>query len=145
MNLEIEKITERDRECVTEMMRTFYSSDAVFTNGSAEIFERDIDECLSESPFLNGYVFRADGCVAGYAMTAHSFSTEFGKRCVWIEDIYIKEEYRGQGIGTRFFSFLDEMHPTELLRLEVEEENAAALALYGKCGFSELPYTEMKK
>lgn len=145
MSIKIRKITKNDKECVTDMMRIFYSSDAVYTNGSEEIFERDIDECISDSPFLNGYVFDADGCIAGYAMTAHSFSTEFGKRCVWIEDIYIKEEFRGQGIGKRFFEFLDNTYPTELLRLEVEEENVGAISLYRKCGFSALPYMEMKK
>ena len=89
------KMTEADRCAVIGMMRTFYSSPAVNTCGSEEIFNLDVDECLSDSPFLSGYVFvdENDG-VCGYAMLAHSFSTEYGRQCVWIEDIYLKEETR---------------------------------------------------
>ena len=30
-------------------------------------------------------------------------------------------------------------------RLEVEEENERAVAVYEKCGFEEIPYMEMKR
>lgn len=86
-----------------------------------------------------------DGEIQGYAMVAKSFSTEFGKPCIWIEDIYIKDDFRGQGIGKLFFDFLTEKYAGCLFRLEVEEENTPAVALYKKCGFTELPYMEMKK
>ena len=133
-----------DRESVLEMMRVFYASPAVLSNGSEEIFSADIEACISGSPYLEGYIME-DGEIQGYAMVAKSFSTEFGKPCIWIEDIYIQDAFRGQGIGKLFFDFLTEKYAGCLFRLEVEEENASALALYKKCGFTELPYMEMKK
>ena len=56
------------------------------------------------NPYLDGYIFAApdSGEIQGYGMVAKSFSTEFGKPCAWIEDIYIKDSYRGLGIGSRF-------------------------------------------
>lgn len=145
MNLSIDRMTARDREEVLAMMRPFYASDAVFTSGSEEIFAADFDACVGESPYLEGYLFRADGAVAGYAMLAKSFSTEFGRPCIWIEDLYLKEAYRKQGIGHAFFAFLEQAYPGTLFRLEVEQENEAALSLYQKRGFSPLPYLELKK
>ena len=145
MQVEIRAIKPTDKPQIKAMMHDFYSSDAVFTNGSDEIFEADLEACLSQSPFLSGFCFTVDGTVAGYAMTAHSFSTEFGKPCVWIEDIYIKPEYRGMGIGTEFFSLLFERHPNSLFRLEAEHENASALELYRRLGFDTLPYIELKR
>ena len=133
-----------DKESVLEMMRIFYASPAVFSNGSEEIFAKDIETCVSGSPYLEGYIME-DGQVQGYAMIAKSFSTEFGKPCIWIEDIYIKEAFRGQGIGKLFFDFITEKYDGCLFRLEVEEENKTAVKLYKKCGFTELPYMEMKK
>ena len=56
-------------------------------------------------------------------MIAKSLSTEFGKPCIWIEDLYIKSEYRCLGIGSHFFKFIEEKYPTAILRLEVEAEN----------------------
>jgi GNAT superfamily N-acetyltransferase len=78
-------------------------------------------------------------------MLAKSYSTEFGRRCIWIEDIYLSEEYRGFGIGSEFFKLIEESYPDAILRLEVEEENRRALRVYNKNGFDSLPYMEMKK
>ena len=138
-------MTEKHREAVLDMMRVFYRSDAVFTDGSEEIFAADVDTCISQSPYLEGYVFTEGDAVVGYAMVAKSFSTEFGKPCMWIEDLYLQPTHRHQGYGTAFFAFLAEKYPQAIQRLEVEPENENAVALYKKAGFSVLPYTEMKK
>lgn len=127
------------------MMRVFYASPAVITDGSEEIFNNDVDACIGENPYLDGYVFEADGEIVGYAMTANSYSTEYGRPCIWIEDLYLKESWRGQGIGTQFFKFLEEKHRGAILRLEAEEENGRALHTYRKNGFDVMPYVEMKK
>ena len=136
---------ERDREEVLLMMREFYASPAVLSNGSEEIFASDIDACVGNSPYLEGYIFEMDGTVMGYAMVAKSFSTEYGRPCIWIEDLFVKAAYRGLGLGSRFLSWIGEQYPKALLRLEVEEENGHALHVYKKCGFEVLPYMEMKK
>jgi ribosomal protein S18 acetylase RimI-like enzyme len=78
-------------------------------------------------------------------MLAKSFSTEFGKRCIWIEDLYVKEAFRGLGLGSAFLRFAETAYPDALLRLEVEEDNERALHVYKKGGFTLLPYMEMKK
>lgn len=143
MNFTIEKMTQNDREAVKDMMRVFYTSDAVMTNGSDEIFDNDIEACVGGSPYAEGYVFREAETVLGYAMLAKGYSTEFGKPCVWIEDIYIKAPYRGAGIGGAFFDMLFSKYPDAVFRLEAEKENTAAIAVYKKHGFDELPYFEM--
>ena len=145
MNTTIRLMQEKDRRQIFEMMRVFYTSPAVFTNGSEEIFNADIDSCIGDSPYLEGFVFEADGQIQGYGMIAKSFSTDFGKRCIWIEDIYIKDEYRGLGIGTLFLKHVEEKYPDSIFRLEVEHENERAISVYKKCGYDFLPYAEMKK
>lgn len=133
-----------DKPYVLEMMRKFYSSDAVMTNGSEEIFENDIEECISESPYLEGFVFPdEEGTVKGYAMIAHSYSTEFGRRCIWIEDLYLEKELRGKGIASGFFDYLKTQYPDSVNRLEAEAENERAIKTYSKTGFEEIPYLEM--
>ncbi len=141
----IRKMNESDRVHVMAMMRDFYASPAVFTNGSEEIFARDIENCISDNPYVEGCIFEDGGIVQGYAMLAKSYSTEFGKQCVWVEDLYIKEAFRHQGIGKSFFDYLATQYTDCIFRLEVEEENISAVKLYEKCGFTVLPYMEMKK
>ncbi len=145
MNGTIRHMAEKDKNQVIEMMRTFYASPAVFSNGSEEIFEADVDNCIGECPYIEGYVFEVNGNLQAYAMVAKSFSTEFGKPCIWIEDIFIKDEYRGFGIGSRFLNYIEEKYPNSIFRLEVEAENEGAVNLYKKCGYEFLPYLEMKK
>ena len=136
---------EQDRSQVLEMMRVFYASPAVLSSGSEEIFEADVNACISGSPYLEGYIFENAEQILGYCMVAKSFSTEFGKPCMWIEDIYVKDEYRCLGIGSRFLKFIENKYPEAILRLEVEEDNHRALHVYQKCGFEVIPYMEMKK
>ena len=145
MDVLARKMSGEDRDAVLSMMREFYASDAVFTNGSEEIFEKDIECCISGSPYVDGYVFIKENETVGYSMIAKSYSTEFGKSCIWIEDIFIKKDYRGQGIGNLFFEYIEREHPDSIFRLEVEKENEIAVALYKKRGFDFLPYLEMKK
>lgn len=180
--IEIQMMKEEHTEQVIEMMRVFYASPAVLSNGSEQIFQNDVENCVNDSPYLEGYVFvevdetiesekqentfekiendklketneqeksnifkKTNASIIGYAMIAKSFSTEFGKPCMWIEDLYLKPNYRGMGIGTQFFSFVEKKYPNAILRLEVEEENKRAIHVYEKNGFEVLPYMEMKK
>jgi len=145
MEITIRRMTAQDKNSVFEMMRVFYASPAVFSNGSDEIFLNDIENCINNSPYLEGYVFEKANDIQGYSMIAKSFSTEFGKPCIWIEDLYIKEECRGEGIGKTFMDFITNKYTDCVFRLEVEEENERAVKLYEKCGFTVLPYMEMKK
>ena len=145
MDFVIRKFFKEDKKEVLDMMQEFYSSDAVSTNGSLEIFSNDFDTCISSSPFLEGYIFIREDKILGYGMIAKSFSTEFGKPCLWLEDLYLKKEYRGQGIIPKFIRKVESENPNTILRLEVEEENSHAVHVYNKCGFEKLPYAELKK
>lgn len=145
MNSKIRLMSEKDKFDVLEMMRVFYTSPAVFTNGSEKIYSDDIENCINDNPYLEGYVIEDSKEIQGYAMIAKSFSTEFGKPCIWIEDLYIKDACRGLGLGNAFMEFITEKYTDCIFRLEVEEENERAINLYRKCGFDVLPYIEMKK
>lgn len=105
----------------------------------------DINNCVGDCPFPEGYVFSYNNSVAGYAMVAKSFSTEFGKPCIWIEDIFVKQEFQGKGIGTRFLDYIEQKYPNRIFRLEVEKYNRNAIKLHKKSGYDFLPYMEMKK
>ena len=138
----IRLMKEQDKNEVIEMMTVFYASEAVSTNGSREIFESDFNNCINSCPYLEGYVFEENDKICGYAMVAKSFSTEFGKPCIWIEDLYIKEEYRHKKISSLFFDFLKENYKDTIQRLEVDKENVFAIKAYKKNNFDEVDYLQ---
>lgn len=144
---EFRKMRTEDTQAVLEMMRIFYDSPAVSHDVPEETLRRNVEVCVSDNPLLEGVVFWEQGQVAGYAMLVKSYATEFGGVCIWLEDIYVKQEYRGRGIGTQFLAYAKEQYREKamLLKLEVERSNAGAVNVYKRCGFEELPYVEMIK
>ena len=138
----IRLMKEQDKNEVIEMMTVFYASEAVSTNGSREIFESDFNNCINSCPYLEGYVFEENDKICGYAMVAKSFSTEFGKPCIWIEDLYIKEDYRHKKLGSLFFDFLKENYKDTIQRLEVDKQNVFAIKAYKKNNFEEVDYLQ---
>ena len=139
------KMEARDKDAVLEMMTVFYASPAVLHKASREVLEQDIADCVGECPFVEGFIIEEDGEVAGYAMTAMGYSTEYGGISVMLEDLYLRPEYRGRGLGSAFLLYLqDSLRGRAVrLRLEAEPSNTRAIEVYRRCGFEALPYTEM--
>lgn len=148
-NIIIRPMGREDFQEVLEMMKVFYASPAVLNKASEEILRQDIQDCIGDMPYIEGYVFEDTGerQIAGYAMVAKGYSTEYGGLCLWVEDLYMKTAYRHRGLGSLFFSYLEERYRGKAVRyrLEVEEENLAAVEAYRKNGYRVLPYMEMTK
>ena len=57
----IEKMTADHYEEVLKMMRVFYDSPAVLHTSSDNVLRNDIDACIGDCPYLDGYVFIEEG------------------------------------------------------------------------------------
>lgn len=146
MSIIIRKMIKEDKEEVLNMMRVFYDSPAVFFTASDEILSKDIDDCVGDCPFVEGYIFEEENRILGYGMLAMCYATEFGGLCVWVEDLYLKEDARNKGIGSQFLQFIEAEYPEAVrYKLEVETENEAAIATYKKNGYGISPYFVMTK
>lgn len=142
----IRPMTLADKSEVLQMMRVFYDSPAVLYTAPDKVLEKDIDDALSNMPFLQGYMLIQNGETAGYAMAACSYTTEYGGICVWLEDLYLKPEYRRKGISSALLQFLEEQYPEAVrFKLEVEPENESAVACYQRKGYQISPYYLMTK
>lgn len=76
--------------------------------------------------------------VIGYQFVAFTYSFEFKGRVAYLDEYFIKEEHRGQGIGQRYLNALLERYKQEhfgSMRLEIESYNQRAYYLYEKMGF----------
>ena len=72
-------------------------------------YEKMLDEVVATEELLEEWIFDrqktevifalADGKEAGFALFFHNFSTFLGRGGIYLEDLYVNPEYRGQGIG----------------------------------------------
>ena len=138
-------ITSADREIVIPMVVDFYHTDAVDHEVPAEIMERAFAAAADPAePLLRG-VLVCDGAeVVGYVYMTFCYSAEVGGRCVFIEEIFLKEEHRGKGYGKQIMAWMEAEYPeVRRFRLEVTQVNKSAIRLYEKSGYKYLKYDQM--
>ncbi len=143
--MDIRRMTEKDRADVLDMSSEFYSSDAVSHPADEEKLINVFDTAISDLKTFNGYVFiDENGKAAGYSYISEYYESEIGGICVMLIDLFVKSEYRGQGIASSFFEFVkNEYRYAKRFRLEVMPDNESAIAAYRHWGFADLPYKQM--
>lgn len=140
-------ITAADETDFYTMAEEFYHSDAVLHPIPAEYHRRAFAEMMRSGQYLSGYIFTDGDNTAGFAVTNRMMQHEAGGVMVWVEDLYIRPAYRGQGLGSRFLAWLEEQLRGDavMLRLETELENERAQELYYRLGYENLNYLQMIK
>ena len=73
-------------------------------------YEKMLDQVVADEATLELWLFGkrsaevlfavADGREIGFALFFHNFSTFLGRAGLYLEDLYVLPEYRGQGYGT---------------------------------------------
>lgn len=108
-NTNIEKF--KLRETVKEdagMILSLIKEIADYENMSEDVIATE--ESLVQSIFVDKrakvVIGELDGEVIGYALYFFNYSTFIGKEGLYLEDIYIKPQFRSGGLGKEIFKFL---------------------------------------
>ncbi len=82
-------------------------------------YEKMLDEVVATEDLLEQWLFEKnkaevifameDGVETGFALFFHNFSTFLGRSGVYLEDLYVKPEYRGKGYGKGLLKKLAEI------------------------------------
>jgi GNAT superfamily N-acetyltransferase len=102
-------------------------------------FERAL---FAEHPKAFCDIAEWDGEPAGFALWFYNFSTFRGRHGIYLEDLYVRPEHRGRGIGKALLQGLAQRAAAEgLARVEwaVLDWNAPAIRFYEGLGAMLLP------
>lgn len=140
----IRNIRLEDKNDYIKMTKEFYTSPAVLHSIPEEYIHITFDNIVNDTPYAKGYIIEDDGLVAGYILLSLTYSNEAGGLVVLVEEIYIKDDFRGRGIGKKALTKIKEMYKeAKRFRLEVTKENKGAIKLYKNLGYEDLDYLQM--
>ena len=106
---------------------------------------QDLQETLFGSVIYAKAALVVDGTsVKGMAIYCTNYSTWRGRPGIWLEDLFVRPQYRGQGLGRSLFHFLAaEVLKIKGTRLEwcVLKWNKPSIGFYESLGASNLGLT----
>ncbi|MCB0630208.1 MAG: GNAT family N-acetyltransferase [Saprospiraceae bacterium] len=129
-------VSQEDIRTVCDMMEDFYAIDHY-----PFVPERTM---INLSIFVNNenlgrlWMILLAEEIVGYVVLTFGFSFEFGGRDAFLDELYLKEAHRNQGIGTQTLKFIAKQAGIlgiKALHLEVEHHNEKGKAIYGKSGY----------
>ena len=137
---------ESDTEVLLEFMEAYYEYDG--HGFDREKARAALVGLLRDARFGRAWLVLDDDRAVGYIVLCFGYSLEWLGRDAFVDEFYLREEYRGRGWGRKTMAFIEEAARVEGIRtlhLEVMRKNERALELYEKIGFCEHRSTLLSK
>lgn len=143
--MQFRKLGAEDRETYISLASAFYQSEAVLHPVPMQNIENTFRELMERDTYVECWLCEEADEAIGFLLVAKTFSQESGGMVTWIEELYLKEAYRGAGRGKEMMAFIEKQFPASRFRLEAEPDNGKAISLYKRLGFREFPYVQFVK
>jgi GNAT superfamily N-acetyltransferase len=88
-------------------------------------------------PFAETLIGSVEGAPAGFALFFHNFSTFLGRPGIYLEDLYVRTEFRGRGLGKALLARLAALaleRGCGRLEWSVLDWNEPSIAFYRRLG-----------
>lgn len=136
MKTSIRRATPADHAALIELMARFYAEEGYTFKRQAT--RRALTQLMEDERFGAVWTFCCQQETVGYMVVGFGFSLEFKGRNAFVDELFVLEAYRGQGLGSRALR-LAAAHcrrwGVAALHLELEDGNDRAEALYTRKGF----------
>lgn len=125
-----------DAELFLDFMEALYTLDGY--GYDREKARAALKPLLGNSDLGRAWFILDEASPVGYAVLCFGYSLEWLGRDAFVDEIYLREEYRGRGWGKKTMAFLENAARelgVRALHLGVVEGNDTALRLYEAIGF----------
>jgi GNAT superfamily N-acetyltransferase len=134
MDIKLRSAEESDFTQLLELFQEF----AAFEK-QPDAVTNSVDRMIREKDFLNCFVAETnDKRIIGYTTYFFTYYTWIGK-CLYMDDLYVKPEFRAKGIGKRLMNRVIEFAKSSnchKLRWQVSNWNKPAVEFYKSLGAS---------
>lgn len=138
MEVTFKTATNSDRNLLLTLTKEFYQIEHLTYN--VEVLNKCFDEIFTNDNLAIIWIIYANLEPAGYLVLTFGYSLEFHGRDALIDEFYIRENYRNQGIGKQTLEFVQttcQNLAIKAVHLEVDHKNTRAKTIYQKAGFVE--------
>lgn len=136
MNIHYNMGTPVHLEHFIPLIRAYYAYDGhEFVEGQVR---RTLADFLNHPEYGRAYLIADGDTWVGYFILTFGYSLEFGGRDTFIDEIYLSESHRGQGVGRQTIAFIVEQAREiglKAVHLEVLAQNTRAQRFYLQVGF----------
>lgn len=135
-----------DRDLLLALMREYYAHDRLPLDEPRA--RTAVERLLADPACGRAWVIEAVGAPVGYVVLAFGFSLEYLGRDAFVDEIYLRPEARGRGVGRQALERVEaeaRALGVQALHLEVERRNADAAAVYRRAGFEDHDRSLMTK
>ncbi len=126
-----------DIDLLLELLQEFYVIEELPFEPS--VAQQALQTLLQEPRYGLIHLIYVAGEVAGYVVLTFGFSLEFHGRDAWIDELYLRAAYRGQGIGKAALALMADICRREgikALHLAVAHKNQRAQTVYQQAGYT---------
>jgi ribosomal protein S18 acetylase RimI-like enzyme len=146
MKISFEALKSKDLGIIIEFMHQLYDHENISFN---EKETHDLLETLLNNvTYGKAFLILADNSPAGYMIITFGYSIEYKGRNALIDELFIADDFRRKGIGTKALRFAEKFckkSEIKVIHLEVNKINYAAVSVYRKAGFKENQRSLMTK
>jgi len=128
-----------DIDLMLDLMHGLQQDDPWSVPFREEAVRKSLCELLVTPSAGRAFLIRDEQLSVGYLVLSFDFSLEYGGKNAWIDELFIRPEFRGKGLGSEALDFAAQTaHEAgaKVLHLEVNRGNPA-IDLYRRNGFKD--------
>ena len=138
MELTFRKYKTKNFEELAGMVLNLYSKDGTKTSHmTTEKVAISVEKLSGDRSSGQIFIFENKSEIVGYAILNLFWSNEFTGYITYVDELFVKPNYRSSGVGAQFFAYLEANPENDSVAfmLETVMNNENAIRFYKKMGF----------
>lgn len=141
--MEIFQLTDNNSEALKENVAELFMQQISISNNEeskSKVMEA-IDMTVDPASQSHLVVAEHDGKILGLALLNIGVSLRIGKRYLWLNELYVDNNYRNKGIGKKMLLYIihwAEQEDIKAIELETGVNNSVTKHIYQSLGFYEI-------